>query len=92
MLTVKLRYKQPDEDISQKLEIPLTDNKQDNVSDDFRFASAVAMFGQILKDSDFKGNGTYDKVIELAKMSTGKDEQGYRKEFIRLAEAVKGLD
>ncbi|MDR2914499.1 MAG: von Willebrand factor type A domain-containing protein [Tannerella sp.] len=92
MLTVKLRYKQPDRDVSQKMEIPLTDNKQDDVSDDFRFASAVAMFGQILKSSDFKGDGTYDNVIELAKKSTGKDEQGYRKEFIRLAEAVKGLD
>ena len=92
LLTVKLRYKHPDEDVSQKLEIPLTDPKADNVSDDFRFASAVAMFGQIAKKSDFKGDGTYNKVIELAKESTGKDEQGYRKEFIRLVEAVKGLD
>ena len=92
MLTVKLRYKQPDSDISQLLEIPLTDNKSDNVSEDFRFASAVAMFGQVLKNSDFKGNGDYDKVIKIARNSTGKDGQGYRKEFIRLANAVKGLE
>lgn len=92
MLTVKLRYKQPGEDVSQKLEIPLIDTKSDRVSDDFRFASAVAMFGQILKNSDFKGNGTYDKVIELAQKSSSHDERGYRKEFIRLAETARGID
>ena len=92
MLTVKLRYKQPDEDISRKLEIPLTDTKSDDVSEDFLFASAVAMFGQILKNSDFKGNGNYDKVIKIAQKSTGDDEQGYRKEFLRLVKAVKGLE
>ena len=92
MLTVKMRYKQPNEDISHKIEIPLTDTKSNNVSEDFQFASAVAMFGQILKNSDFKGNGSYDKVIKLAEKSTGKDEQGYRKEFIRLVNVAKGLE
>jgi Ca-activated chloride channel family protein len=92
MLTVKLRYKQPDEDVSQMLELPLKDNKTELVSEDFRFASAVAMFGQILRNSDFKGDGTYDKVLELAGNSTENDAHGYRKEFIRLVEAVKGLD
>jgi Ca-activated chloride channel family protein len=69
MLTVKLRYKQPDEDISRKLEIPVTDHQSDKVSEDFRLASAVAMFGQLIKNSDFKGDGTYDKVIEPAKIN-----------------------
>lgn len=43
LLTVKLRYKAPDKDVSKKMEVPFVDNKGNNVSSDFRFASAVAM-------------------------------------------------
>jgi Ca-activated chloride channel family protein len=91
LLTVKLRYKAPDGDTSQKIELALTDNKRNNVSADFHFAAAVAMFGQLLTDSDFKGNATFDKVISLAKSGLENDENGYRREFVRLAESAKGL-
>ena len=91
LLTVKLRYKAPDKDVSRKMELPFVDNKGDSVSSDFRFASAVAMFGQLLRDSDFKGTADYDKVIKLAKQGLNNDERGYRREFIRLVEAAKGL-
>lgn len=92
LLTVKLRYKAPDKNVSKKLEIPFVDPANNNVSSDFRFASAVAMFGQLLRDSDFKGEATFDKVMNLARQGLGKDEQGYRREFIRLVEAAKGLE
>ena len=92
LLTVKLRYKAPDKDVSKKMELPFVDNKGNNVSSDFRFASAVAMFGQLLRDSDFKGNASYDKVINLAKQGLNNDDKGYRREFIRLVEAAKGLE
>ena len=92
LLTVKLRYKAPDKDVSRKMELPFVDNKGDSVSSDFRFASAVAMFGQLLRDSDFKGTADYDKVIKLAKQGVNNDERGYRREFIRLVEAAKGLE
>lgn len=91
LLTVKLRYKAPDGDVSKKIELPLVDSKNDNVSSDFRFASAVAMFGQLLRDSEYIGNGSYDKVISLAKQGLEYDERGYRREFIRLVESAKGL-
>ena len=91
LLTVKLRYKQPDGNKSKKIELPLIDNSKNNVSSDFRFASAVAMFGQLLRDSDFKGDATYDQVMSLAKTALDNDEQGYRREFVRLVEAVKGM-
>ena len=91
LLTVKLRYKAPDGNTSKKIEHPLIDDKKEKVSSDFRFASAVAMFGQLLRDSDFKGDATYDKVISLAKTSLDNDENGYRREFIRLAETAEGL-
>ena len=92
LLTVKLRYKAPDKDVSRKMELPFVDNKGDSVSSDFRFASAVAMFGQLLRDSDFKGTADYDKVIKLAKQGLNNDDKGYRREFIRLVEAAKGLE
>ncbi|MDR2145568.1 MAG: VWA domain-containing protein [Tannerella sp.] len=92
LLTIKLCYKEPDGDTSKKIELAVTDSRMDNVSGDFRFASAVAMFGQLLRESDYKGNANFDKVIALAKNGLGDDEQGYRREFVRLAESAKGLE
>ncbi len=92
LLTVKLRYKKPDENESRKLEIPvLAKNVSGLASTDFRFAMAVAMFGQLLKDSDFKGEATYRDVIDLAKTGLDDDANGYRREFIRLVESVSQL-
>ena len=91
MLTVKLRYKRPGEEKSRLLEQPLTDNGGDNVSPDFRFASAVAMYAQLLRDSDFKGNGSYEKVIRIARQGLDNDPEGYRREFIRLVQTASGL-
>jgi len=91
LLTVKLRYKEPNGDSSKKIELPVVDWKSNNVSSDFRFAAAIAMFGQLLIDSEYKGNANYDKVIALAKTALDNDEQGYRREFVRLAETVKGM-
>lgn len=91
LLTIKLRYKASDGEVSKKLELPLLDAKSDHVSSDFRFASAVAMFGQLLRDSEYKRSASYEKVIGLAKQGLDNDERGYRREFIRIVESVKGL-
>ena len=92
LLTVKLRYKQPDGDKSVKMEIPVIENKNNDVSSDMKFVSAVAMFGQMLKESDYKGTATYDDVISLAQNGFDDDKDGYRREFVRLVETVKGLN
>ncbi|MFV0588519.1 YfbK domain-containing protein [Bacteroides reticulotermitis] len=92
LLTVKLRYKDPDKSTSKKLELPFVDSKWDKESGDFLFASAVAMYGQLLRESEFKGDATYEKVIDLAKQGLNNDDKGYRREFIRLVEATKGLE
>jgi|AGTN01.2.fsa_nt_gi Uncharacterized protein containing a von Willebrand factor type A (vWA) domain len=93
LLTVKLRYKKPDEDTSRKLEIPVPANTVNaNTSEDLNFAMSVAMFGQLLRDSDFKGDASYAKVVELARKGLGDDPNGYRREFIRLVEAVEQLE
>ncbi|MDR2918747.1 MAG: von Willebrand factor type A domain-containing protein [Tannerella sp.] len=92
LLTVKLRYKEPASETSKRMVIPVlvsSINKQPSA--DFKFAMSVAMFGQILRESKFKGNATYQKAILLANEGTGKDRHGYRKEFIRLAESIEQL-
>jgi Ca-activated chloride channel family protein len=91
---VKLRYKEPTGDVSQLIELPVLDRgvSFDRSSDDFRFASAVAMFGMVLRESDFLGTATLDRVEDLARDARGDDRDGYRSEFIRLVEAYGLLD
>ena len=93
LLTVKLRYKLPNSDSSNKMEVPvLISDINKKTSSDFKFIMAVSMFGQLLRESDFKGSSSYDKVIELANNGIGADTHGYRKEFVRLVESVNQLD
>jgi Ca-activated chloride channel family protein len=93
IMTVKFRYKAPDGDVSKLIEHPVNDTKVPlaSVSGNFRFAAAVAEFGMLLRDSEFKGNASYKNVIATAKKSKGSDEQGYRSEFIRLVENAQAL-
>jgi len=91
--TVKLRYKEPEGDTSTLLEIPVQDLglSLDEVGDDFRFASAVAAFGMILRDSKYKGTVTLEDVLSLGESGIGEDPHGYRAEFIELLKKAKTL-
>lgn len=93
LLTLKLRYKQPDGDVSQLIETPVRDGgaKWADASKDFRFASAVASFGMLLRESPFKGNATIGSVLELAQEAKGADAAGYRAEFIELLRKAQPL-
>lgn len=93
LMTVKLRYKLPDGDASTLMSVSIADAGQSlqNASPDFRFAAAVAMFGMILRDSEFKGAATLDGAIELARSGQGPDKHGYRAEFIGLAKKAKAV-
>ena len=93
LLTVKLRYKEPDGDVSSKVEFPLTDAGTElaETSDDFRFAAAVASFGMVLRNSQYRGDSTFDTVIELANGGRGEDEHAYRSEFVQLVKMAKAL-
>ena len=94
LLTVKFRYKNPDEETSKLLEYPVPNKSSsfEKSSNDFRYSLSVAAFGMLLRDSQYKGNSTYDKVISWAKGSKGKDENGYRTECIQLMEKAQLLD
>lgn len=89
LLTVKFRYKAPDEEAS-KLIVKTVENTVtalDKTSDNFRWSAAVATYGMLLKDSDYIENGDYQLVKDLAKSAKGKDDNGYRIEFIKLVES-----
>lgn len=93
LMTVKFRYKDPNADVS-KMESVVVENKTvelDNSSEDMRFAAAVAEYGLLLRNSQFKQNSNFNQVIRLAKGAKGKDDQGYRAEFIRLAESTRDM-
>lgn len=64
----------------------------DKASENFKFAAAVAEFGMILRKSDFKVDANYDHVIKTAKIAKGKDDEGFRAEFIKLVKAAQLLD
>ena len=93
LLTIKLRYKQPDADKSSLIEMPLTDEGRAfaKASTDFRFAASVASFGMILRHSPHRGNATLDAVAEIAQSSLGVDKSGYRSEFVGLVRSAKAL-
>jgi len=93
LLTVKLRYKAPDGDESQLVNVGVVDSGggYQNASDNFKFASAVAEFGMLLRDSRYKGQSSYEGVLQLARVSMGADLRGYRSEFVRLVETAKSL-
>ena len=93
MLTVKLRYKKPDEDKSQLIERPVLDSNAAfaSTSPDFKFAAAVAEFGMLLRDSEHKGNGTFGTVLEWAQEGKGSDANGYRAGFIELVRKAQAL-
>jgi Ca-activated chloride channel family protein len=92
-MTVKFRYKQPDGNKSRLLERILTQEPimLSKTSDNFRFAAAVAEMGLLLRDSKHKADASFDQVIQLAKAARGRDEQGYRAEFVRLVESAGSL-
>jgi Ca-activated chloride channel family protein len=92
-LTIKVRYKKPDGIKSMLMVKPVSGpvNSINRSSENLRFASAVAEFGMILKNSEFSGNATLDSAAALARAARGEDEEGYRSELIRLINTVKDM-
>jgi Ca-activated chloride channel family protein len=87
LLTVKFRYQKPEGSKSILLTETVKDNPQP-MTTDFKFASAVALFGMQLRESEFTNEAKKDLVITLAEAGRGEDRDGYRAEFIRLVETA----
>ena len=93
VLTVKLRYKQPQGSRSQLLAQPLVGVPVaiGQASSDFRFAAAVAQFGMLLRQSEQRGTATWAATEQLADGARGPDADGYRAELVRLVRLAAGL-
>jgi Ca-activated chloride channel homolog len=91
LATIKLRFKKPDAQTSTELvKIISADNVNDYaLSDNFRFSASVALFGMLLRESQYKGVGDYKMVLNLAERSKGSDTEGYRSEFVRLVKTIQ---
>jgi Ca-activated chloride channel family protein len=94
LVTIKLRYKQPDSETSRLFEVPVRDTHTPfaRTSDNFRFAVSVAEWGLLLRKSEFKGEATYAQVIQTAQNALANDPEGYRSEFVRLVKLTQLLD
>jgi Ca-activated chloride channel family protein len=93
LLTLKLRYKSPEGEKSTLLSEPVDDSTElfGKVSDDFKFAAAVASFGMLLRGSEYAGDATLDSVLEIATDGAKVDKGGYRKEFLEIVKRAKEL-
>jgi Ca-activated chloride channel family protein len=89
-MTVKVRYKQPDGNSSPLATVAVKNTTA--TTPELGFASAVAEFGMLLRDSEHKGSSSFDDVRERASRFKGNDPFGHRAEFIRLIDAAEGVN
>jgi Ca-activated chloride channel family protein len=90
LLTLKLRYKASHETESQLITqiVKTEDITSDEPSNNWAFASAVAEFALLVRDSEHKGSASFEATLERARKARGKDEHGYRAEFAQLVESA----
>ena len=88
-MTVKLRYKQPEASESTLMAVSVPTKTE--TTTELGFAAAVAEFGMLLRDSEFKGSSSFADARALATKFKGRDPHGHRAEFIRLIDAAEGL-
>ena len=93
LLTVALRYKQPDGDKASEFQRTLIDHGRDfgGASADFKFASAVAGFGMLLRESPHRGTITFPAALEIASSAIGPDKSGDRKQFLELVKQADAI-
>ncbi|MBZ0098066.1 MAG: VWA domain-containing protein, partial [Taibaiella sp.] len=86
LATIKFRYKKPNGKTSMEMAHVVNTGMRNlyHAGVNARFATSVAMFGMLLKDSEHKGEATYDKVLALGKSGKSYDEEGYRAEYLQL--------
>lgn len=91
--TIKFRYKDPDSSKSKKWEQVISGPVKplDSFHDDVRFSVAVTYAGMLLRGISTLDSKSYEEMISLAVYSKGKDEDGYRAQFVRLMKTASGL-
>ena len=88
LLTVKLRYKNSGETHGQEISQTVREagKSLQAMSDDFRFAAAVAGYGMLLQHSEYLSEFTWNECIHMIQNAKGADVNGYRAELLRLVE------
>jgi Ca-activated chloride channel family protein len=90
---LRIRYKLPGEKVSKLIERPVGNADETasfaQVSEDMRFAAAVAGTAQLLRHDPYIKDFDYDRAIEIANNAKGRDEFGYRAEFVQLLRLAK---
>jgi Ca-activated chloride channel family protein len=92
LLNVQLRYKKPDEEISQPmqeypvLDVSIAGKQLSAISDDLMFAASVASFGMNLRRSKYRGNWGFAEVLETAQGAQSDFDQAQRTEFVQLVQ------
>ena len=94
LAVVRCRFKKPEAEGSSEISmsIPAAPVSWAKAGNDIRFASAVAGWGMILRNSEFKGEASFPQVLAVARAARGTDDAGYRAEFIRLVELAEVLE
>ena len=82
MLTVSIRAKEPEGDVSRLYEYPVDMEPAAVLSDNMKFAAAVTEVGMILRDSEWKGTATYDTALELLRTCGSVTGDTYKEEFL----------
>ena len=91
LVYLKFRYKKPDSNKSKLINKVVKYKVKEENSDNFLFASAVAEFGMLIRQSKYKADASFANVLARAKYSMGSDKHGYREEFISIVEASREL-
>ncbi len=91
LATVKIRYKDPKEDVSKLMSKVIRANNSEIPEDDFYFAQSVAGFGMLLRGSEYAKSLSYAQLIESAKDSKGRDRDGNRAELIKMIDKAEIL-
>jgi len=90
---VKIRYKLPKSDVSRLISTPINQasafGRFEDAPQDARFAVGVAAFAELLRGGKYSGTISYDDVLRIATAARGRDEFGYRNEFVQLVRAAK---
>ncbi|GAB3428176.1 vWA domain-containing protein [Niabella aquatica] len=93
VMTVKFRYKKPKEDRSLLLEKIITGNPVafNNAGNNVKLAAAVAKFGMMLRNSEYKGTGGYAMASSILTPLVKEDKEGYKNELLQLVKAAQSL-
>lgn len=93
LATVKFRYKKPDGDKSTEISqiVKKSGSGISSASPDFKFATSVAWYGLVLRDSKLISKKGMNEIENLAKQGIKRDEEGYKSEFLKLIQKYKSI-